>query len=147
MSHMGNKKNLAVLGRSYMPNSSATSGSDSETPSRPALVSAAPIVELIDQLQQEHDALSRRAPDSELAACIGSVVKDLALALERAGEVDVFLTVEEVWELTGKPTSTVRRICLTHGQAAGATKVQGSWMIHWPTFEQFLRCHPNQEAA
>jgi hypothetical protein len=77
-------------------------------------------------------------PNSDTAFALESVERSLALAVEHAGTVRVFLTVAELHVVTGRPLSTLTRLCRLHKGAIGAVKVAGAWQIHWPTFERFL---------
>lgn len=115
-------------------------GSRADHPNaRVRLITAMPIELLATKLADELSQLSRRSPHSELVSFLASVVKDLESALHEARNADVYLTLEELAVRTKIPTSTLRRHCGRLQDRIGATKKSGSWIVHWPTFEAYLR--------
>lgn len=102
------------------------------------LISRAPLDDLATKISEEIVQLNRRAPHCEIGVVLNTVLRDLRIALDRAAEIDLWMSVEEVAKLTGRPTSTITRICREQGIAAGASKHKGVWMIHWARFEEFL---------
>lgn len=92
--------------------------------------------------------MKRRAPGSEAITALESVTRDLAHAIEDARQGAVWVTTDYVSATTGRPRSTISRLCREQGEAVGARKLEGAWMIHWPTFEEFvLRDHQDAEKA
>ena len=108
------------------------------------LLSAAPLQDLLARLRADHAVMARLTPSGDAATTLGAIVADLAAAIARAEDVDVFMTIEELSRLTGTPVSTLTRLCRDHGAKIGASKLAGSWIIHWPTFEKFFSNSSNQ---
>ena len=77
-------------------------------------------------------------PSSDAVHALQRVHDDFSRALEEARHVAVFVSVKDVRALTGRPESTITRLCRRYGERIGARKVQGVWQLHWPTFEAFL---------
>jgi hypothetical protein len=102
------------------------------------LLSAAPLHELLSKLRADHAVMARLTPNADAVATLGVIVSDLASAIARAADVNVFMTIEEVSRMTGRPESTLTRLCRDHGAKIGAAKIAGAWSIHWPTFEKFF---------
>lgn len=119
---------------------SVVQGGQSNAPRRKDqhLIARAPLDYLATEIADEIVQLNHRAPQCEIGAVLGTVLRDLRIALDRAAEIDLWMSVDEVAKLTGRPTSTITRICREHGLAAGASKHKGAWMIHWGRFEAFL---------
>jgi hypothetical protein len=117
------------------------------TPSAPGLVAEAPIAQLVDSLQSQLTSLETLAPSSDAVPTLRRVLDQLGSAIQEGRSVAVFLTVEHVARLSGRPVSTVRRICSQAGTRAGAMKVQGAWMINWTVFQQYLTKHSTEERA
>ena len=114
------------------------------------MIAPGPIVTLLASLREEAAAFRRRCPNGTVGEVLSSVCDDLATAIDEARRVELYLTVDELSEQIGRPRSTITRICRLHGSRAGATKVEGAWLVHWPTFDAYLtkRVPPNQlEAA
>jgi hypothetical protein len=114
------------------------------------LIAPGAVVALLATLRAEAALLQKRSPAGVETSVLTSVCDDLAKAIDEAQRVDVYLTVDEMAEQLGRPRSTITRICRTHGTAAGATKVQGVWCLHWPTFSTYLtrgEANFRQEAA
>jgi len=109
--------------------------------SRPAvkLLSAAPLHQLLTQLRSDHATMVRFVPHGDAAETLRVIVAELSAAIERASDISIFMTIEELSETTGKPESTLTRLCREHGAEIGAAKIAGSWSIHWPTFETYCR--------
>lgn len=103
------------------------------------VISAAPIVALLGRVRAEAEALTVRAPQSDLASCTRSFETELADALKLAKNTAVYVTIEALAEIIGRPVSTLRRVCGKHRAAAGAEKIEGVWSIHLPTFQEFLK--------
>jgi hypothetical protein len=102
--------------------------------SAPQLHSAAPWVALLDRLSAEAAQLAVRAPNGDVTQYMRSVVADVKRAMTEAEKIDVFVTIDRLASVVGRPVSTLRRFCLLRGEAAGAAKVHGVWSIHLPTF-------------
>jgi hypothetical protein len=105
---------------------------------RACFLSAAPMVALVDTWQDELAVLESHAPHGETTSTKRKDLDDLRRRIDDARNATVFVSIEELHELTGKPPSTLSRICRDYGKAIGAQKVNGVWLIHWPTFEKFL---------
>jgi hypothetical protein len=102
------------------------------------VLSSAPLLELAELLAKEAEALMRRAPQSEIASTISSIKEDLLRAINHASKQSLWLTVEQLHELTKKPGSTLRRECGQHGKLIGASKQHGQWYIYWPHYESYM---------
>jgi hypothetical protein len=103
-----------------------------------SLVSLAPFLTLRNDLVRELDTLRTLAPGSDSVPALETLCERLESAIDCARNVDVWMTVDAVVEKTGRPRSTITRLCRSLGQAVGASKVRGAWTIHWPRFEDYL---------
>jgi hypothetical protein len=115
-----------------------------------SVISAAPIKALLQVLRADTETVKKWSPNGEAVSTLERVAGMLEEALREARRADVWLTVDEVATVTHRQRSTISRICRDHRALAGAQKIEGSWSIHWPTFEEFLLTRepqPNQEAA
>lgn len=103
------------------------------------LLSAAPLVAVLQRLKKDLDGIAARAPQSDVAFCLKSVVDELARGMKEAEDIAVCVTIETLAKVTGRPESTLTRICRNNGAKCGASKVHGAWSIHLPTFLNFWR--------
>jgi hypothetical protein len=98
------------------------------------IIAAGPIVALLDSLRADLACFRRRSPECVQVGVLATACDDLAKAIDEARKADLYLTVDDLAQRIDRPRSTIARICRQHGQEAGATKVQGAWMIHFPKF-------------
>jgi hypothetical protein len=105
---------------------------------RGRLLAAAPLIALLERLAAEHRSVTSRAPNSDFASILASLRSDLSRAIDAARKIDLWATVEQLHDLTGKPTSTLTRMCRKHGATIGAHKSEGLWMIDLPVFTNYL---------
>jgi hypothetical protein len=115
-----------------------------------AVIASAPIVATLHAIRSDIAGIRRWSPNNEVATALELMCEKMDRALREAQRTDVWLTVDQVAELSNRPPSTITRICRDDGADAGAHKVKGAWSIHWPTFEAFVmkgQTQNTQEAA
>lgn len=100
------------------------------------LLAPAPFLKLLADLDSERQAIERRSPHSDLASAVASFATDLSRAIDQSRHTELWVNISTLHELTGKPVSTLRRICELSTEQVGAKKVHGTWSVHWPTFER-----------
>ena len=122
-----------------------TSSDKSSTSPLDRLIAAAPLERLVAMLDAELTLRARRLVHQQASVeleLIKSFKADLADALADARNIDVIGNVADGARLSKRPLSTVRRICKTYKEQAGASKVEGEWSIHLPTFLAFIAHMP-----
>jgi hypothetical protein len=105
---------------------------------RNKLLAPAPLIALLDRLKVEHKTVADRAPNSDLVSMLASFRADLSEAIDSARNLDQWISVEELHQITGRPASTITALCRKHKQVIGATKMGGSWMIDLSTFSHYF---------
>ena len=98
----------------------------------------APLRALLESLARDLEVFERRAPNSEIARTLSSVREELSRAVSEAQRIDLWISVDQAHAMTGKPISTLTRLCRKSAASIGAQKVGRAWTIHLPTFEAFL---------
>lgn len=105
----------------------------SETPAsggeKQALIAAAPIEGLLATLRQHRQTLADLLPGADAVHLLGTVISGFEHALREARRTDLWLTTDEVAQLTRKSRSAVIHRC-NHGGYATARKVGSMWRIH-----------------
>lgn len=101
-----------------------------------SLLAPGPLVSLLERLSSDLRVLERTVPTSEATHLLRDVEKWLETAIDEASQTDAFMSVEDLNKLTGRPESTLRRMCQRYGEDIGARKIGGTWTIHWNTFEK-----------
>lgn len=91
---------------------------------------------LLDRISDDLVVLERTMPSNDATMLVRAIRGSLSKAIEDASHVDTFVSIEQLHDLTGRPESTLRRLCQRYGNAIGARKITGSWTIHWSTFEK-----------
>ncbi len=110
-------------------------------------LASAPLLSLLADWENEQRLVARRTPNSDYAEVLRTITDDLAKAIDKAARVDSWVSIQQLSELTTRPTSTLTRLCREQRQLVGAKKVCGSWMIHLPTFMAFLDNPSTEEEA
>lgn len=108
------------------------------SPANASLISATPIVQLLDTLRHDIERIRARTPNAPDLATLTQFRDDLGRALAEAHRTEVWVTPKRAHELTGCPISTITRWCKDEGDGKWAFKKAG-WRIHWPSFEAWLR--------
>jgi hypothetical protein len=93
----------------------------------PKLLAAAPIVAVSDELTRHVSDLARLAPASDATTALTLYRDKLAAALQRARELELFVSAEAAAMVLGKSISGVTYLCRTG--ALKAKKVGGTWQI------------------
>lgn len=93
----------------------------------PKLLAAAPIVALSEELTRHVSDLSRLAPASDATTALTLYRDKLAAAVQRARELELFLSAEAAALILGKSISAITYLCRTG--ALKAKKVGGTWQI------------------
>jgi hypothetical protein len=102
----------------------------------PAILSAAPILEVADDLARQLQDLRRVAPSSDATAALGRYQALLADAIQRASTMRLAINTDDAALLLGRSVSSVARRCRTG--AIAARKVGGVWVIDREEFERCL---------
>jgi hypothetical protein len=113
--------------------------SDVETarvPVHPAILSAAPILEVAGELGRQLRDLRRLAPSSDATAALGRYQALLADAIQRASTMHLAINTDDAALLLGRSVSSVARRCRTG--AIAARKVGGVWVIDREELERCL---------
>lgn len=106
-----------------------------------SLIASAPLLELLEEWSQDISRLKElfgpadALPHLSLYMRLDKQLKD---AIAVAGKVRVVGTVKDAAIQSGRPLSTVRRICKKYRRAAGASRVEGVWSIDIPSFLKFI---------
>jgi hypothetical protein len=98
------------------------------------LLAAGPLLELEAKLNERLEIYRDTTPDSDATKMLAFVKRELTSALQKARNVETFLSIAEVAETIRRPQSTITRMCRDRGESIGARKVAGVWQIDWPTF-------------
>ena len=93
----------------------------------PKLLAAAPIVAVTDELIRHVSDLSRLAPASDATTALTLYRDKLTAALQRARELELFVSAEAAAVVLGKSISGITYLCRTG--ALRAKKVGGTWQI------------------
>ena len=107
---------------------------------RPRLLAAGPLVALSDELCRHVADLARLAPTSDATTALTLYRDKLASALQRARELDLFVTADVASVILGKSVSMVTYLCRTG--ALRAKKVGGTWEIDRIDLERFRADSP-----
>ena len=107
---------------------------------RPRLLAAAPLVALSDELSRHVADLARLAPTSDATTALTLYRDKLASALQRARELDLFVTADVASVILGKSVSMVTYLC--RSGALRAKKVGGTWEIDRIDLERFRADSP-----
>jgi hypothetical protein len=102
----------------------------------PAILSAAPILEVADELGRQLRDLKRVAPGSDATAALGRYQALLADAIERASTMRLAINTDDAARVLGRSASSVARRCRTG--AIAARKVGGVWAIDREELERCL---------
>lgn len=100
------------------------------------LLAPAPLLSLLERVSNDRTVLERTIPSSDAARLLREIETLLDSAIEEASNADTFVSIERLHELTGRPESTLRRLCQRYGEIMGARKISGSWTIDWNKFEK-----------
>jgi hypothetical protein len=120
--------------------------SDAPIPARSILISIAPILHALTELEDDIARIRRRIPNSAEIGTLEAVHTSLSVALTEARRENTWLDVSDVFTTTGIPESTIRRRCRQYRNACGAEKQFGDWKIHWPTWQDFAATHSRSGA-
>jgi hypothetical protein len=100
----------------------------------PRLLAAAPILAVSEELERQVGELRRVAPSSDATSALALYRDKLAAALQRARQIDLFVTTDIAATILGRSASDVTYLCRTG--AIKAKKVGGVWMIDRLDLEQ-----------
>lgn len=93
----------------------------------PKLLAAAPIVAVSEELSRHVSDLARLAPASDATTALTLYRDKLAAALQRARELELFISAEAAALILGKSISAITYLCRTG--ALKSKKVGGTWQI------------------
>jgi hypothetical protein len=100
------------------------------------LVPVAPLLAFVQGLRNDIATIKGRTPDASTVT-VEKLADDLQRVIDEARRSDVWVTTKILHALTGRPISTITRICRDEGERAGAHWVKGAWSIHFPTWQAF----------
>lgn len=93
----------------------------------PRLLAAAPIISVSDELDRHVEDLRRLAPASDATTALTLYRDKLTVAIQRARQLELFVSAEEASVILGKSVSMITYLCRTG--ALKAKKVGGTWEI------------------
>lgn len=111
--------------------------------SRPQLLAAAPLLELLAELDVHLKALRELAPEGDLVRAVTAIRQRLADRIERAQDLSLFVSVATAALILGRTTSAVTYLCrrgLLHARKRGA-----SWEIGRAELEAYRSQRVNEE--
>lgn len=129
------------------PSASRTVASGVSTDLRGRLVAIEPFVTLLEMWEHEAALVCARLPDSEYASMVRSFRTELLRTVEKARHAELWVSIDRLSELTGKPKSTLRAMCTKHGKEMGAKKMAGTWNVYLPTFNEYANPNTMEAAA
>jgi hypothetical protein len=119
-------------------------GSSAPTSTQARLLAAAPILAVSEELTKHVSDLARLAPTSDATTALTLYRDKLQAALNRARQLDLFVSAEVASVVLGKSVSMVTHLCRTG--ALSSKKVGGTWQIDRLALEQ-LRTDGRVSAA
>lgn len=93
----------------------------------PKLLAAAPIFGVYQELDRHVKDLRRLAPASDATAALTLYRDKLSVAIQRARQLELFVSAEQASLVLGKSASMITYLCRTG--ALKAKKVGGTWQI------------------
>ena len=109
-------------------------GSSTPTSTQARLLAAAPILAVSEELTKHVSDLARLAPTSDATTALTLYRDKLQAALNRARQLDLFVSAEVASVVLGKSVSMVTHLCRTG--ALSSKKVGGTWQIDRLALEQ-----------
>ena len=103
----------------------------------PKLLAAAPIIAVSQELDRHVDDLRRLAPASDATTALTLYREKLTTAIQRARQLELFVSAEHAALVLGKSVSMVTYLCRTG--ALQAKKVGGTWQIDRLDLERMQR--------
>ena len=115
----------------------------SVTTEAPKLLAAAPIVAVSQELDRHVGDLRRLAPASDATTALTLYRDKLTQAIQRACQLELFISAEQAAVVLGKSVSMVTYLCRT--EALRAKKVGGVWQIDRLDLERMRREEGSRE--
>ena len=103
------------------------------------LLAPGPLVSLLERLSKDLSVLERTVPSNDATTLLREFEKSLNTAIEEASQQGAFVSIEQLHKLTGRPESTLRRLCSRHGEIIGAWKISNAWTVDRRKFEKAWR--------
>lgn len=103
----------------------------------PKLLAAAPIIAVSQELDRHVNDLRRLAPASDATTALTLYRDKLTTAIQRACQLELFVSAEHAALVLGKSVSMVTYLCRTG--ALQAKKVGGTWQIDRLHLERMQR--------
>jgi hypothetical protein len=110
----------------------------------PRLLAAAPIISVSDELDRHVEDLRRLAPASDATTALTLYRDKLTLAIQRARQLELFVSAEQASVVLGKSVSMITYLC--RAGALRAKKVGGTWQIDRLDLER-MRNQDQQEKS
>lgn len=120
------------VGKIPVPRRRSTATVPLERP--PTLLSAAPVLAALDEIDQQLRSLRALAPSSDATVALAQCHTILIDAIGRATAAHLVLSVHEAAGILGRSASVVARCCRT--ETIAAAKVGGVWQIGRSELEQ-----------
>lgn len=112
-----------------------------------ALIAAAPLLALLGDIRRRVTADREWGLETPEARLFAQLASRLSAAIDEARRSDVWVTVPELHQTTGRPVPTLTRWCRTYGEGSWAEKSESGWTVHYPTFETWLSAQASDGRA
>ncbi len=104
----------------------------------PTLITARPVLALVEQWQLELTVLHHRSPGSDAVATLADCIDELLKAVELGRDICLQLTIAEAHVVSNIPFSTLRWLCKHRSEEIGARKHEGVWYMDRTRFANYL---------
>ena len=104
----------------------------------PTLITAHPVLALVERWQLELTVLHHRSPGSDAVATLTDCIDELLAAVEVGRDICLQLTIAEAHAVSNIPLSTLRWLCKHRSEEIGARKHEGVWYIDRARFASYL---------
>lgn len=105
------------------------------------LMIATPVVAALAEFESKLDLAERCDPNGALRHTLTYVVGELRNALSRAEDLEIWGTIGDVAEQTGRPKSTVTEWAQKFGDETWCWKKSGIWAVDIQKFDAWYRKH------
>jgi hypothetical protein len=102
------------------------------------LITARPVLALVERWQLELTVLHHRSPGSDAVATLADCIDELLTAVELGRDICLQLTIAEAHVVSNIPLSTLRWLCKHRSEEIGARKHEGVWYIDRTKFANYL---------
>jgi hypothetical protein len=110
----------------------------------PTLITARPVLALVERWQLELTVLHHRSPGSDAVATLADCIEELLEAVEAGRDICLQLTIAEAHAVSNIPLSTLRWLCNNRSEEVGARKHEGVWYLDRAKFASYLHARTNR---